>query len=93
MFLLGVGAGIGLIGEGLANSIGFDTTGGRILRAGVAGILIASGLVQLGLIRVPFWRVTRLAAPIERRRVALAGRHRRRAQMLYGFGFVLAGFG
>ena len=93
VFLLGVGVGVGLIGEGLANSIGFDTIGGRLLRATVAGILVASGLVQLGLLRAPFWRATKLAAPIERRRVELAGQHRRRAQVLYGFGFVLAGFG
>ena len=50
-------------------------------------------LVQLGIVSVPLWRVTRLAQPIDRRRVGVAERHPHRAHVLYGFGFILAGFG
>ena len=93
LFLLIFGAGVGLAGEGLARSVGFSTVGGRILRGFVAIVVITSGLVQLGRINVPLWRVTRVAQPIERKRIAIADRHRRGAEVLYGFGFVLAGFG
>ncbi len=93
LFLLAVGVGVGLLGEGIVQSVGFSTTGGRILRGIVASVVITAGLVQLGLISIPFWRVTRFAQPIERRRVAVADRHQHRAQLLYGFGFVVAGFG
>lgn len=93
LFLLLFGVGVGLAGEGLAHSVGFSTVGGRILRGLVAAVVITSGLVQLGLLSIPLWRVTRIAQPIERRRLAIADRHVRGAEVLYGFGFVLAGFG
>ena len=54
---------------------------------------MTSGLVQLGIVSLPLWRVARLAQPIDRRRVGLAEQHPRRAHVLYGFGFILAGFG
>ena len=92
-FLLVFGIAVGIAGEGLARSVGFSTAGGRILRGFVAAVVITSGLVQLGLISVPLWRVTRIAQPLERRRTAIAGRHPRSAELLYGFGFVVAGFG
>lgn len=93
VFLLLTGVAFGLVGEGLTQSVGFNTLGGRILRATVAGVLVTSGLVQLGIVSIPLWRVTRLAQPVDRRRAAVADRHQYRAHMLYGFGFILAGFG
>lgn len=90
-FLLLTGAAIGLLGDGLADQVGFSTTGGRILRGVVAGVLVLFGLVQLGMIELPLAKLARLAGPLDRRRVAVT--HRRRGQVLYGFGFVLAGFG
>lgn len=92
-FLLLVGIAVGLVGEGLVRSVGFSTAPGRVLRGVVAGVVILTGTTQLGLTSAPFWRVTSLAQPIERLRVATAGKHRRVAQSLYGFGFVVAGFG
>ncbi len=93
IFLLLTGVVIGLIGDGLNAQIAFSTAGGRVIRGLVAGVLLVSGLVQLRLISLPLWRVARLAGPLDRRRVKLADRHRRGGQVLYGFGFVLAGFG
>jgi len=92
-FLLLTGAAIGLLGDGLADQVGFSTRGGRILRGVVAGVLVLFGLVQLGMIELPLAKLARLAGPLDRRRVAMATAHRRRGQVLYGFGFVLAGFG
>lgn len=93
VFLLLVGVAVGLLGEGLAQSVGFNTVGGRVLRCAVGAILVTSGLIQLGFISVPLWRVTRFAQPIDRRRAAIAAQHPHRAHVLYGFGFILAGFG
>lgn len=93
MFLLAVGVVVGLAGETVVQSVGFSTAPGRILRGGVAAIVIVAGLTQLGVIQLPFWRVTRFAQPIERQRVNISDRHQHAAQVLYGFGFIVAGFG
>jgi cytochrome c biogenesis protein CcdA len=93
VFLLTVGLVVGLVGEGLVQSIGFSTTPGRLLRGGVAAVILVAGLTQLGVVQLPLWRLTRFAQPLERRRADLAGHNRRAAQTLYGFGFVIAGFG
>ena len=93
LFLMIAGLLIGLAGEGLAQSVSFSTVPGRVLRAAVAAIILTAGLVQLGVVRLPLWRVTRLAGPIDRRRTSIADRHQHTAHLLYGFGFVLAGFG
>ena len=92
-FLVVVGVVVGAVGEGVVRVVGFSTAGGRMLRGLVAAVVISAGLVQLGVIRLPLGRLTRLAQPIERQRISVADRHRRGAQALYGFGFVLAGFG
>lgn len=92
-FLLLAGVTVGVAGEGLASAVNFSSTGGRLLRAAVAAVLVGAGLIQLGLVNAPLARVTVLAGPLERRRVATATSHRGRAQFLYGFAFVLAGFG
>jgi cytochrome c biogenesis protein CcdA len=93
LFLLAVGIIVGVTGEALVQSVEFSTTPGRILRGTVASVIVAAGLIQLGVLRFPFWRVTRFAQPIERHRVKLSGQHQHAAQAFYGFGFVLAGFG
>lgn len=92
-FLLLAGGAVGLAGEGLAATLSFSSPGGRLLRGGVAAVLVGAGLVQLGVIALPLARVAALAAPLEHRRAAVATTHRRRAQAMYGFAFVLAGFG
>lgn len=93
LFLLFVGVIVGLAGEGVAQSVGFSTLPGRALRAGVASIILTAGLVQLNLVQLPLSRMARLAAPIGRRRAAISNDHEHGANVLYGFGFILAGFG
>jgi cytochrome c biogenesis protein CcdA len=93
MFLLLAGLAVGVAGEGVTSAVNFSSTGGRLLRSGVAAVLVGAGLIQLGVIHAPLSRVTVLAGPLERRRLAAAGSHRRRGQAIYGFAFVLAGFG
>lgn len=93
VFLLLAGLAVGVAGEAVASAVKFSSTGGRLLRGGVAALLIGAGLVQLGVIAAPLSRVAAVAGPLERRRLAIAGSHRRGAQVLYGFAFVFAGFG
>jgi cytochrome c biogenesis protein CcdA len=93
VFLLIIGLVVGLVGEGVVQSVGFSTAAGRLLRAGVSLVIIGAGLTQLGVLRLPFWRVTRLAGPIDQRRSAVSRNHPHAAQVLYGFGFIIAGFG
>lgn len=57
------------------------------------GLRTAAGSVQLGFLKVPFHRLTTLVGPIDSLRVEISSRHRRSSQVLYGFGFVIAGFG
>ena len=92
-FLILTGAVVGLLGAGVAQNVNFSSPTGRTLRGVVAVVIVAAGLIQLGVLSVPFWRVARLAQPIDRLRLAATTEHRRVAQGLYGFGFVLAGFG
>jgi cytochrome c biogenesis protein CcdA len=93
LFLLAVGIIVGVAGEAVVQSVGFSTTPGRILRGAVAAVILAAGLTQLGVLQLPLGRVTRFAQPIDRHRVKLSGQHQHAAQVLYGFGFVVAGFG
>ncbi len=93
IFLVLTGAVVGLFGAGVAQNVNFSSPSGRILRGAVAVVIVGAGLVQLGVLQVSLARVTRLAQPIDRLRLAAATEHRRVAQGLYGFGFVLAGFG
>lgn len=93
VFLLAVGAVVGLAGRGIADIVGLTSTPGRILRGVVAAVIAAAGLVQLGVLRVPLGRVARLVAPIDMRRAAITDQHPRSGDVRYGFGFLLAGFG
>ncbi len=92
-FLLSFGLALSLGGGSIADHISFTSTGGRILRVAVGVGLIVMGLVQLGRVRLSFSRLASLAAPIERRRSAADDRDRFLNHVLYGFGYLVAGFG
>ncbi len=85
--VLSIGGGV------LARQFTFDSAQGRILRIVVGGVLIVMGLVQLSIIRIPFGRLTALAQPIDRRRAELGDESRFASHVLYGFGYLVAGFG
>ena len=92
-FLLSFGLALSLGGGSIADHISFTSTVGRILRVAVGVGLIVMGLVQLGRVRLSFSRLASLAAPIERRRSAADDRDRFLNHVLYGFGYLVAGFG
>lgn len=92
-FLMGFGLLLSLVGGTVADYITFTSASGRLLRVGVGAVLIVMGLVQLGRVRLSFSRLARLAAPIERKRSATGDPHGFLNHVLFGFGYLVAGFG
>ncbi|HZD74042.1 MAG TPA: cytochrome c biogenesis protein CcdA [Actinomycetota bacterium] len=92
-FLLGIGAVIALAGGGLFANVTFTSTTGRAIR-----LLVGLGLIALGLIQLE-----RLPVNLRRFEPAMHGYLRRQARLrrqrptlgfgLFGFGYLLAGFG
>ena len=93
VFVLATGAVIALGGAGLVAGVTFTSTAGRALRLTVGVFLVLLGLVQLGLLPNPLHRVEDWVRPLQR----LSARERRRRPLwgytLFGFGYLLAGFG
>jgi cytochrome c biogenesis protein CcdA len=92
-FLLGFGLLLSLVGGTVADYITLTSTGGRMLRVVVGVVLIVMGLVQLGTVRLSFSRLASLAAPIESRRSETGDPQRFLNHVLFGFGYLVAGFG
>ena len=94
VFVLGVGALIALGGRGLAGSVTFTSTAGRVLRVAIGSGLILLGLVQAEVLPFSFHRLgDRIARPIVGAQARLRRRHPRAGMVLFGFGYLLAGFG
>lgn len=93
-FLLLAGFFIALGGGVLFEGVTFTSTAGVIIRAVVGGFLILLGLFQLNVIPAPgFHTVSRLSEPLSR---AQARQRRQRPVLgfaMFGFGYLLAGFG
>lgn len=93
LFVLVTGAVIGLGGAGLVAGVTFTSAAGRVLRVAVGAFLVLLGLVQLDLLPNPFRRMEGGVRSLRR----AAARERRRRPLwshgLFGFGYLLAGFG
>ncbi len=92
-FLLLVGGIIAVAGAQVFEDVVFASTEGIILRSVVGGLLILFGLMQFGVIRIQIPPVQELADPLVgsvRKRGASAGIGR---ISLFGFGYLVAGFG
>jgi cytochrome c biogenesis protein CcdA len=92
-FLVGFGLLLSLGGEGIARQVTFTSPTGRALRIAAGALLITMGLVQLGKITIPFLRLSTLATTIDRRRNNDGDPNRFFGHVLYGFGYLIAGFG
>ena len=93
-FLLIVGFFIALGGGTLFEGVTFTSTAGRVIRLAVGALLIVLGLVQANVIHTPiFHAIERLAEPLQETQA----RQRRQRPLLgfaiFGFGYLLAGFG
>jgi len=93
VFLLLAGGIIALGGGRLFAGVTFTSVPGRIIRAVVGTALIILGLAQVGVIRLPFDRVAVAASRLLPRRSQLQQRPSLWGYTLYGFGYLLAGFG
>ncbi len=84
---------LALGGSALEGIIGFDTTAGRFFRLMVGLLLIVFGLRQAGSVRLGMRWLDRVAAAAGQ--VLDPSRHENRARsdVVYGFGYVLVGFG
>lgn len=93
-FVLGLGSLIALGGQGLAGSVTFTSTAGRVLRIVVGAGLVFLGLVQAEKVPLSFHRLgDRIARPVLSAQAHLRRTHRRAGLVLFGFGYLLAGFG
>lgn len=93
LFLILTGVVIALAGTALFQGVTFTSTPGRVIRAVVGLALIFLGLVQLN--RMPFeFRVLEPAIHgVLRRQAAFRHEHPVPGFFLFGFAYVLAGFG
>jgi hypothetical protein len=93
VFLVGFGLLLSVGGEGLTRNVTFTSATGRALRIAAGILLIAMGLAQLGKVTIPFFKLSTLATPIDRRRTNDGHPDRFFSHVLYGFGYLIAGFG
>lgn len=94
VFLLLAGFFVALGGAALFEGVTFTSAAGRVIRAVVGALLILLGLFQLGVLPASgFHAVSRLSGALSR---AQARQRRKRAVFgfaVFGFGYLLAGFG
>lgn len=91
LFLAGVVIAFG--GGPLFAGVTFTSAAGITIRAVVGALLILLGMIQIGILRVPLHAVERLAKPLLR---AEARRRRERPLLafgIFGFAYLIAGFG
>jgi cytochrome c-type biogenesis protein len=93
VFLTLVASVIAAGGQALVESVTFTSPAGRIIRLGIGALLIVLGLIQLGAVRFPFHRVAALAQPLLRSQAATRRRWRVAGFVIFGFGYLVAGFG
>ena len=92
-FVLGIGSLFALGGARLAASVTFTSLAGRTIRLMVGVLLVFLGLVQAGVLPLSFHRVERLVSRLQRPQVRLRRRSPVMGFALFGFGYLLAGFG
>lgn len=92
-FLLLAGLVIAAGGGAVFEQVTFDSTAGIALRTVIGVLLLGLGLVQIGLLPSPFHAVEGAARPMLRRQARLRRDRPVAGYGLFGFGYVLAGFG
>ncbi|HEV2125787.1 MAG TPA: cytochrome c biogenesis protein CcdA [Chloroflexota bacterium] len=93
LFMLLAGIVIALGGSVLFSGITFTSTVGITIRAVIGLLLIGLGLIQIGLVPVSFHGTEGLTTPLLRRQARLRKEHPMLAFGLFGFAYILAGFG
>ena len=93
LFLLLAGVVIALGGSALFAGVTFISAAGRTVRTVVGLVLILLGIVQLGVTPLSFHGAASAATSLLRRQARLRREHPTLAFGLYGFAYLLAGFG
>lgn len=93
LFMLLAGLVIALGGEALFAGVTFTSTAGIAIRVAVGLLLIFLGLIQMGVLPLSMHRVSRLAEPLLRGQARLRRERPVFGFGMFGFGYVLAGFG
>ena len=94
LFLLLLGALIGLGGSAFASSVTFTSTVGIALRVVVGGALVLLGLVQIGVLTdSPFRAVERATKRLSQKQAALRRQRPVAGFVAFGFFYLAAGFG
>lgn len=93
LFLVAVGAGIAAGGSALFADVTFTSTAGRAIRIAVGLLLVGLGLLQLGRIRVSLRRFEPAVHGYLRREAEVRRRRPFLGFTLFGFGYLVAGFG
>lgn len=92
-FMLLAGAVIALGGEALFAGMTFTSTAGITIRVVVGLLLIFLGLMQVGVLPLSMHAVSGLAQPLLKRQARLRQDRPVAGFAVFGFGYVLAGFG
>lgn len=92
-FLMVLGAVVALGGDALVGNVTFDSTSGQVLRIVVGAGLVIFGLVQLGVLRVDLRRFEPATHGFLRAQAKLRRRRPFAGFVLFGFVYLLAGFG
>jgi cytochrome c-type biogenesis protein len=93
VFMLLAGLVIALGGEALFAGVTFTSTAGITIRVVVGVLLVSLGLIQLGVIPVSMHAVSRVAQPLLRSQARMRRERPVAGFAVFGFSYVLAGFG
>ena len=93
LFLIFTGIVIALAGTALFHGVTFTSTAGRVIRTLVGLALIFLGFVQLNRMPFEFRAFEPAIHAVLRRQAAFRHEHKVRGFFLFGFAYVLAGFG
>lgn len=93
MFMLLAGVLIAFGGETLFADVTFTSTAGITIRTIVGVLLILLGAIQLGQLPISMHGVSRFAQPLLRSQARLRRERPVAGFAVFGFGYVLAGFG
>jgi len=93
VFMLLAGAVIAVGGEALFAGVTFTSAAGITIRVVVGLLLIFLGLIQLGVVPVTMHGVSRIAQPLLKGQARLRRNRPVAGFAVFGFGYVLAGFG
>jgi len=92
-FLLLVGLAIALGAGAAVEQVTFTSTAGRAIRGTVGVLLVVLGLVQLERLHVNLRQLEPITHRFLRRQAVLRRRHPMLGFVVFGFGYLLAGFG